>query len=169
MRAPILILSLVLAAGAADARSASAGRLDAALACRSLGDAAQRLACYDAALAPAAADETSAPGADSASQTSPPIDPVASFGAEQVRKSRDSEERVEQIESAITSIQVDRFGKATVTLANGQVWTQLNSDPAKVLPNRKKSYTAVIRRASMGSYFLRINEMRQQFRAKRQD
>ncbi|MBY0422237.1 MAG: hypothetical protein K2Q06_08030, partial [Parvularculaceae bacterium] len=170
MRAALLLVSLFLAAGAAPAEARGSRALDAALACRGIEDPMTRLACFDAALAPAGAADTVAAaqyGPDAASAA--PADPVASFGAEQVKRIRDAEPQVEQIESAVTSIKIDRFGKATVTLANGQVWTQLMSDPASLLPNSKKSYTAVIRRASLGSYFLRINEMRQQFRAKRVD
>lgn len=59
-------------------------------------------------------------------------------------------------------------GIIIVTLENGQIWQQLSADPGRPRLPRKESMTKVtLRRASMGSYFMRIGDVRPAIRVKR--
>ncbi len=68
------------------------------------------------------------------------------------------------IESAVLRVDEDPFGKLIVTLENGQVWQQTGS--RSVYVSSRGPQTAVVRRAALGSFMMKIGNGRS-FRAKR--
>jgi hypothetical protein len=128
-----LLCLLLFASGAALAAD------DAMLKCRSLGDAASRLACYDAiplgqAPAPAAARTTE-----------------QSFGMETVKK---AEEAPKAIDSTIAG-DFDGWGpNARIKLANGQVWQVVDGSEAVLA--RMHNPKVRIERNFIGTLFLSV-------------
>lgn len=58
---------------------------------------------------------------------------------------------------AMTKYDFDRGGRLTVTLANGQVWQQMESDVARAKWNKPaNSYRVSVSRGVMGTYDLRV-------------
>lgn len=111
-----LLLTLLSASGAALADDA------ALLACRQLGDAGARLACYDKIPAGAA---VAAPRAAAAAAAA---NPEQSFGLENVRRP----EAPQQIESTLQG-SFEGWGPNTqFTLANGQVWKVTDGSSASL-------------------------------------
>ena len=132
---PLLLLSLLSAAGAALADDA------AILKCRSLGDRQARLACYDG-IPVGAGPAAAVPAAASAEQR---------FGLEQVR-TKDPEPQ--SIESTIPG---EFFGwepGAQIRLANGQVWRVIDGSSAVLSP--MKNPQVKVTRNTFGTLFLEI-------------
>lgn len=126
--------------------------------CARIDDAAARLACYDsiyrstAAIgAPGAAATTAGVAAAGAANN-----PQADFGlSEAAKRALDPEkakvEMPESVTDKVTSVRHKPTGELVVTLANGQVWLQIDSDSrAKVGVGQ----TVTIKKASLGSYLL---------------
>lgn len=144
---------IVIAFAVACATSASPSRAgdDAALArCRAIGNDAERLACYDAALdrlagepAPSAAPATPAPTAEDLFGRDPVI------ASEAVQRSSGIEP-LEQLAQRIAGARTDGSGRPVLTLENGQVWLQLDSPPVRF----EAGEAVRIRRAAFGSYLL---------------
>jgi len=120
-------------------------------ACRSIAEDVARLACYDALAEPPVPVLASIPAGDA----TPPPTPAELFG----RDAGESEdivlraagiEQIEELRARVTGVRLDAYGKLTVTLDNGQVWSQIDS-PAL---NLKSGDEVRIRRAAMGSYLL---------------
>ena len=91
------------------------------------------------------------------------------FGAEAIaskRKERD-ETRLQKIDAKIVEVRVDRFGKVTVSLDNGQVWQQLAADDKRVVFGDGKLYTARVKRSIVGNYMMRVNETGRTIRVRR--
>jgi hypothetical protein len=132
--------NLLLFAGAALSAGAALADDAAILKCRSLGDTAQRLACYDAipvGVKPA-----------------PAVAPERSFGLRPVvKKPKDTEP------ASIRSSVVGRFegwAPGTMfTLANGQVW-KVTDDTDAVLPIMQDPKVEITR-GLMGAYFLQVD------------
>ena len=130
----LLFACTALCAGAALADDA------AILKCRSLGDTAQRLACYDAI--PVGA------------KPAPAVAPAQNFGLRPaVKKPKESEP------ASIRSNVVGRFegwAPGTIfTLANGQVW-KVTDDTDAVLPIMQDPKVEITR-GLMGAYFLQVD------------
>lgn len=182
--------ALVLSAPAI-AQSVSQQSVEATIACMSISDNDERLACLDAAAAQLSGelDASEAAVVESKEQemrdfglaakpapAEPAQTPVVAlqtedeFGAESVEsKRREKENRqLKKIDATITDVAVNRRGKVTLTLDNGQVWRQLSADSTKLfLSGRNKTYTATIKRGLIGSYMLRINEKNKSIRVQR--
>ena len=78
--------------------------------------------------------------------------PEATFGAEQmprVEPPRVEAEQPRNLQSWLTAIDQRARGELTFTLANGQKWTQLESEPKK---QYRTGDAVTIRRLSLGSY-----------------
>jgi hypothetical protein len=58
--------------------------------------------------------------------------------------------QLEEMRVRIAHVQTDPYGKLILTLANGQVWSQLDSPAPKIRTGEE----ALIRRAAIGSYLL---------------
>jgi hypothetical protein len=177
-------------AGAAAAESDLEEAIEAAIACRDIAADGDRLACLDAAagalssarerLVQEKADRKRGLLADFGlrgdddeddEEDKPRVkETEADFGAEDVPELRAEreEEQLDEVVATATSITVNSLNEATIHLANGQVWRQLESD-STVIPRPKKgqSYAVVIRRAAMGSYLATIEGMRRPLRVRR--
>ncbi len=179
-----------LAAGtglsASYAQTSQSSAIDATIACRAIEDQDERLACFDAAadtladtrnLAGSAepAPLASAPLQDSEAQQSEPavaaIDPVDEFGSEALRgknRAKYEKDKLKSFTADIVEISLTRKGKVIASLDNGQKWRQLDADSTSIiLSNRPKQYTATIKRGFVGSYFMKINELKKSVRVRR--
>lgn len=150
------------------------GALDAVLACRSETDAGARLACFDrttGALATAQAggavvvvDRARVEAARrQAFGFSIPsladILPAARVGA------RESEP-LKQVEAGVSAARLSRDGKWVLSLDNGSVWRQ--TDTESVLRPPRAGSRVVIKSAALGSYLLSVDGQRS-FRARREE
>lgn len=160
---------------------ASAQTLQSQLAnCLAIPGVLQRLACYDgvakgAGVTPHAAVPAATPAptmtapartaGTAAALAAPPVAaaPVMataaapSFGSEKLAHPPADPAKPSQITADISSITFNPFGKFTVTLANGQVWRQLDGDSDTVRPH-KGLQGVRISQALMGSYDLQFND-----------
>jgi hypothetical protein len=84
---------------------------------------------------------------------SSPVKPGADFGLSEAAKQARDPEKAKQngISAEVATIARRPTGEMVVTLANGQVWAQLDSDTRARL---KAGDTVTIRRAALGSYLL---------------
>ena len=158
------------------AANASAQNIDK---CVTLSDASARLACFDAAHNTPSAirfPQESKPKItvpQSAVKTpqavSPAVAPKPALSAEQqFGKNVVADKNLKSITSNIKSAQTSRSGKMRVTLENGQVWQQLNSDNFKITPARLRRQTSVeIKRGALGSYRLKVLPWGRSTKAKR--
>ena len=154
LRPPWVLLPLAFAVFAAQAAGG-----DAPQRCAGIGDDRSRLACYDAIFRKPAAAATStavaeaaAPSAASSTAASPETD----FGlTEAAKQARDPEkaknEMPESITGTVAAVGRRPDGELTVTLENGQVWTQVTVDQrARVAAGD----TVTIKKAALGSHLL---------------
>lgn len=169
--------------------------VESAIACRTIVGAQERLACFDAAaegLAGATGeaqrqiaaakeakkkkerDNFGLSGAEIAKAESDTkmSDGAASeeFGVEDVPELRRAkeEERLSEFAAKAISIDYGPGGRVTLTLDNGQVWRQLDSDSTYV-PGVKKerAYAVTLKRAALGSYRARVEELDKSIRVRR--
>ena len=185
--------SVSLSAGgfAAAAQPSEDEAIDAAIACRDIQDPMERLACLDAAaetlsvtriiqeeeLAEQEREEREAfglAGRDRGDKDKTPAPRVAEteedFGREALPEERRAREdgRLKNITAKIAEISVNRFGKVTVTLENGQVWRQLDSDDRRLLfPKGDRLYTARVKRSLFGNYMMTVEELDRTVRVRR--
>ena len=157
------VLAVLLLSVAAPLPATAQPPLNAQLAsCLAIFGSVERLACYDR-IARAATGQASAvaplaprPAPGPAPQLPPRAPAGQEFGSEQVR-GRTPPAQSSRMAADITGVTVNPFGKFTVTLANGQVWRQLDSDDRTVRP-RKTMHSVRIERGLMGSYNLQFND-----------
>ena len=142
----------------AAAQTSEAEAVDAAIACRDITDDLERLACLDAAaetlsvtrivreeaIAEQKRNERTFFGLgkrkNKESDDSLVTETPAEFGGEYLPeniKKRD-EKRLKEITAKVAEFRVNQFGKVTVTLENGQVWRQLNSDNKRLIFSKKR-------------------------------
>lgn len=129
------------------------------VACQSVADAMQRLACYDRQVGVMARAQASGD--------------LVSMDRQQVRKTRRSlfgialpdlgafggneiEGEGSQLETTITAVRQNGDGKWTFDLAEGGRWAQIDSREFVVDPKRGQPIR--IRRAAMGSYLANVNK-----------
>jgi hypothetical protein len=144
------LLTLGLAALAAQAAEPSDGPLRQ---CRSVADAAARLACYDAL--PLAS--TSLPQAD-ASPAPAALLPAAAFGLESRRSA------VQEVSSTLPGLFEGWERNTRFKLANGQVWQISDDSSASYYLHDPK---VTVRRAALGSFRLEIDGVNQAPRVQR--
>ncbi len=176
-----LILAAALAAMAANAAAEAADPLAEMNACRGLGDAA-RLACFDRVLArhdapapvTAAAPIVAAPVATAPAPVTPaPVAPApppapqasADFGSERLPASAAAPQKAASIVAKVKAVSWNAFKHFTVTLEDGQVWRQLDSDTTTA---RFGAADAVkISRGFLDSYSLSIEGVWGTYKVKR--
>lgn len=163
-------LVVVMAGGAvaADKPQERAGALKAVVDCRGVADPGERLACYDKAAA--ALDAAEAKG------------DVVVVDRGQMREARkaafgfnfqmptfmtkgEKEEELQRLETTVASARQDAHGKWIVKLADGAVWTQIDTEKVRKIP---AGAAVTIRTASLGSYMLIVKNYGS-FRAKREN
>jgi hypothetical protein len=136
--------------------------------CAAITDSAQRLKCYDDAAraksAPAApAPPAAAPAKPAGTQAEKfglPAPPVPVTKVEQFGKPEPPppEPEITQITSSVIEFGKTPYGKAIFTLANGQVWRQLDADSSDVLiPAVGSTMKVTIERGFFNSYNLIID------------
>lgn len=154
--------------------------------CRALASAVARLDCYDQfidrdtsskqqksnAVAPEHDSEAAvALGTntiDGAAEVAGDISQEALFGknAMEMRKSvqkATATDEIDRIEARISKMRLSAAGKAIITLANGQVWLQIDSSSARLSADDR----VIIRRASLGSFMLNKVGNKKSIRVKR--
>jgi hypothetical protein len=150
----------VLFAGAAEARSipntGTPQSVQQLIACRSITDSAQRLACYDR--------QSEAVGKALAAKELVVIDKAR---ANQAKRSLfgfsipdfgglfgGGDDDVKEIASTVTRASQDGYGAWIVTLADGSTWYQQDDAPLGLPP--EKGNKVVVHRGSFGAFFLRV-------------
>lgn len=127
------------------------------IACRSMTDPAQRLACYDRqadALSSAIAKKEVVV-IDKARATAAKKSlfgfSIPNFGG----IFGGNEDEVKEISSTATRVSQDAYGAYVVTLADGSTWYQQDDAPLGLGP--EKGDKIVVRRGSFGAFFLSVN------------
>jgi hypothetical protein len=143
--------------------------------CLAIPGVLQRLACYDGvargtgvrvAAQPRMAPALPAPAPPTYSPRPIPV-PAPGFGGERLPQSEASRRAAQdRIESPLAGFDLNIRGKFTVTLANGQVWKQLDGDDAVARP-RKSARSVIIERALFSSYALTFNDSSQRYKVAR--
>lgn len=155
------LAGLLLAGGGAalaqDAPKQRPAALNAVVACRSIADTAQRLACFDAAAA--GLDEAEAKGE------------VVVVDRSQIREARkaafgftfkmpsfmtggDKPESFDRITSTVQSA-YESGGAWVITLEDGAVWRQIDTERLRKSP--KPGSKVEIRTAVLGSFFMKVD------------
>lgn len=168
--------------GLASEPVAADAAVDAAIACIDIADPAARLACLDAAATKLKEtriirEEDDAAGFQAAdARDAGPLPTISSaetevdaFGAERVESKRTERERerLNELTAAVVEARVNRFGVITVTLDNGQVWRQLDSDGDRVRLREGTLYNVRIKRGAVGGYRGKFLELGRTIRMKR--
>jgi hypothetical protein len=168
-RLPFFLALLVLGAPAVaiaqrgrDAPEPRPQSFEAVVRCRAIADAAERLACFDAAVA--------------ALQTAQERRDVVIVDRQQVREGRrrlfglalpripifgggddddNDQDAVRSLESTVSAVTTTGYGQYQVTLADSSVWVQVDNNMLAVPP--RAGHRIVINRGAMGSYMMRVN------------
>jgi hypothetical protein len=95
----------------------------------------------------------------------PPAGNTASaFGSERLPEAESGQPaRLNRITAGIVNFTLDPHGKFILTLSNGQVWRQLESDDSIARP-RKSARSVIIERALFSSYGLIFNDAPQRYK-----
>ncbi len=126
------------------------------IACRSIPDSAQRLACYDrqATVVSQALASKELVVIDKARATAAKRSlfgfSVPDFGGLFGNGDND----VNEIASTVTKAAQDGYGAWIVTLADGSTWAQQDDSPLGLPPERGNK--VVVHRGSLGAFFLRV-------------
>ncbi|MCH9695338.1 MAG: hypothetical protein K0U72_12580 [Gammaproteobacteria bacterium] len=138
---------------------------DALSQCRQISETLERVACYDSFV-----DARHTTESGNSTESSKPSAPDAQslFGtpdaeAKRIVSASLEIEQIEQIEATITDVRKSRTRKLTVTLDNGQVWRQLDSQPMRL----ESGEAVVVRKASLGSYQMEKKSGGRRIRVKR--
>lgn len=154
-RPAVLMLALCLGATAAQAQTDDGLRR-----CRSLADAAARLACYDALAdgVAAARNGTAAGSATTAAAAQPPTARAQQFGLDK------PSDDLEFIESSIAGRFEGWGARSMFRLANGQIWQIADDSEAFAMLDNPR---VRVRRGSLGSYYLEVEGVRRAPRVRR--
>ena len=146
----IAILSLHAEVAAADLEN----RIQA---CSSIDDPGSRLACYDdvagaleggtAERSVAGADRKVSPGTPRAASQP---EATESFGKEHWQSQRE----VDTLESVVSAVEKDAYGKLVVRLDNGQIWRQVKVERVRIAVND----AVRIERGMLSSFFFVLPE-----------
>jgi hypothetical protein len=136
----VVVSALLCGAAAAQSSGDTAAAIDA---CARIADQVARLECFDKlarpapsrSVEPAASSAPPQPVEPQRSAAAPAEDlasaPAASVPSKREARAADRAER--EIMSSITALREIQPGRLEVTLANGQVWRQMYSDPYNLL------------------------------------
>jgi hypothetical protein len=118
--------------------------------CAKVPTPAVRLACYD---------QLALPSQVPTSPPSPAQSSVQTFGAETLPSTSPSaSSRINRIVSSIQAYTFSPTGHFTVTLANGQVWRQMEGDNGIMRFRRGRTLLATISRGAFGSFDLKFSD-----------
>jgi hypothetical protein len=136
--------------------------IDSVLACRTITDAQQRLACFDAnaqslQMATTQHDivvvDRDEVRQERRSLFGFDIQGLRIFGSDDHDKSS-AEKEDDQITSTVRSAKTDGDGNLIIVLEDGAIWHQTDGTPLGKDP--KPGMTVTIRRGALGSYFIKI-------------
>jgi hypothetical protein len=143
--------------------------------CLAIPGVLQRLACYDgvahgagisAAAPPRIASTAPAPSLYVPQLATVPA-PASSFGSERLAQSEASRRPAQdRVVSEVVRFDTNARGKFILTLANGQVWKQVDGDDSIARP-RKSARSVAIEHALFGSYALTFNDSSQRYKVAR--
>jgi hypothetical protein len=130
-------------------------------ACRSIAEPAERLECYDSLTAPTA--ESTAAAMETPTGQDRSVEADADFGLP------DFDASDETLTAGVATIEFDRFDRVQITLDNGQVWKQLDSDRRRVqIDRRSPPSSATVESGAFGSYRMTLEPSRSRsFKVKR--
>jgi hypothetical protein len=122
-------------------------------ACAGIGNATQRLECFDRAVAGLGMPVATAAGA--AAVAAPVLTPEQQFGAKGELKEKQQPKPaepppLEKLASTVKSVRTGPSGEFIVTLENGQVWRQSMAAPMQL----RVGDTVTIKPMSFGSYWM---------------
>jgi hypothetical protein len=134
------------------------------LACRSIGDAAQRLACYDrqSGAVAQAIDKRDLVLIDKARATQAKRS-LFGFSVPDFAGLLGGGD-VTQIEGTVEGVSQNADGGLVIRLADGSVWSQTDDTPVALEPRRGDKI--VVKRGTLGSYFVKVGSQ-PGFKAKR--
>ena len=151
-----LLAALVLAPLSAVAEPAGT---DEVYACATISEYAERLACYDAAvgrlkdaedageITTVTREQVEEVQRDSFGFSIPSLPSIA-----MPKLGGGEPDEIEQVTYAITDLDRNGYGKVTVTLENGQVWRQTDSERTPLSADE-----ATIKRAALGSFMMKLD------------
>lgn len=158
--APVLLIGAPALAAEKDSETMAPPAIYTDLiACKSIADASQRLACFDAKVA--------------ALETAQASNEVIIADREQVREARRSVfglslpriklfdgnaekgDNVDEIEATITSVSPMRSGKWLFKLEDGALWQQTEARATRTPP--KEGDSVLIKRGALGSFMAKLN------------
>lgn len=145
--------------------------------CRQIEETAKRVACYDEIVdsyfpKDASEGRQTAKSSESklpeSAETSAVPDAQSLFGTSDAEANRIIEtslaiEQLSEIEAIVADVRESATKKLTVTLDNGQIWRQLDSQSMPL----KSGETVIIRKASLGSFFMEKKSGSRSIRVKR--
>lgn len=148
MRLFILVAVVPIIAAPAVAQDGLQGRL---VACANIAEAAARHACFDALVPELKASGEASFGA-TATKASPLTAPIHAMTGPEAPAAPD------KVSLPVKSVTATGDGKLRFTMENGQVWKQV--DTTQLRNVGKGPWTAEIRKASLGSFLLSLNDGR---------
>ena len=167
MKKALLLSLLFLAESALSAE-------EALTECRQIEEIAERVVCYDAIVDSYVPIESSdslevAATAD-VTETNVAPDAQSLFGTNDADAKRIVEismaiEQIDQIVATVSDVRASATKKLTVTLDNGQIWRQLDSQRLRL----KSGEAVIVRKASLGSYLMEKQSGGRSIRVKRQN
>lgn len=144
---PALLVLIALPAAGADLAD-----------CAAIAADRERLACYDTL-----AGRTQ-PASTAAGTETPPADPAASFGAEQLPARAAEDGGLDLIESTLIGTFKGWDKDSVFELANGQVWRCVECRSVYYV---RENPAVTVKRNFLGSYWLRVEGLNQQARVRR--
>lgn len=167
---PLLLLMMPAAASAQDT--------SALVACAAKVEDADRLACYDSAVAVIAPELRAVLAARQAAAAKARAERLAaeraaaelakrdSFGGEAIAAKRESltADRLESLEAKLTEVLQSSVGAAVFVLDNGQMWRQTEAEQFSPV---RPGVPVTVKRGTMGGYRLTIPSIRKAFSVKR--
>jgi hypothetical protein len=137
--------------------------------CAAIVGSVERLSCYDQLARRPLPAPLPAPMAAPAQMSQRPA-PAADFGADTLPQPAPvpvPRSSLESITSPVTDFSFDVRGHFIVTLANGQIWRQIEGDTVNVTLRKDRTHTATVSRAILGSYSIRFDNPRGLFKVLR--
>jgi hypothetical protein len=127
------------------------------IACRSIADSAQRLACYDrqSDVLTAAIAKKDVVVIDKARATATRRS-LFGFSIPDFGGLFGGGDDIKQIESTVVASGPNADGGYTVKLADGSMWTQTDQTPVALPPERGDK--VIVKRGALGAYFLELGK-----------
>ena len=107
----------------------------------------------------------------SSKESAPPprrvVGTPADFGKESMGPKNDEPVPLDSIKAGVTKVSYNRYRRFIVTLDNGQVWRQTDSDTLKARFSTTEKNTVTITRGLLGSFHLSIDGLRGGYQVRR--